>query len=223
MAHSLAKGWNKKWQRNWQRTLRGWWWRYFWRRGQRSAQHYKPLRYGRIALKPIHHLKNKDWHKVSQHFRDPEISHLNGTPPNLMPVWLIKKILKNDSNRTDRATFGIFEGALYIGTIELYDMTALTATLGIIIGERSHWGKGYGIEAIHALLHYAFEEKGLELIRLNTFGDNIRAQRAFKKVGFVERSRHKTRQGRDDIVMELYASAYRRLLEQPPVWHSHHH
>ena len=121
-----------------------------------------------------------------------------------MPLWLLKRLLRSDSQRTDRATFGIFdERDDFIGTTELYDVRGTEGTLGIIIGERTHWSAGYGPEAMHALLTYAYEELGLTLVRLETFGDNLRSQRAFKKVGFVETDRRVDANGRVDVRMEL--------------------
>lgn len=168
-----------------------------------------PLQYGRVQLKPLADLDREAWQRVHQHFRDPEISHLNGTPPNRMPLWLLRRVLKADSRRHDRETYGIFdETNTYIGTVELYDIRYSSATLGIIIGERSHWSRGYGPEAIHALLEYAFKALGLERVRLHTFGDNLRAQSAFKKVGFREIRRVPSGNGRLDIHMEIYRQSW---------------
>jgi GNAT superfamily N-acetyltransferase len=103
-----------------------------------------------------------------------------------MPMWLLRRVLRSDARRPDRRTYGIYdERGDYVGTIELYDLRGHEATLGIIIGERSHWGRGYGPEAIRALLDHAFTDLGLERVRLHTFADNPRAQAAFKKVGFA--------------------------------------
>ncbi len=166
-------------------------------------------RYGRVTLRPLSELDSGAWRRIQAHFRDPEIAHLNGTPPNRMPLWLLKRVLKADARRTDRTTFGIYdEDDAYIGTIELYDVRGSSATLGIIIGEHSHWGRGYGPEAIHALLGYAFQELGLDHIRLNTFGDNARAQAAFRKVGFREVTRSRIAGGRIDVHMELHRGAW---------------
>lgn len=162
------------------------------------------LKYGRISLRPLSELDQKDWKRVHNHFRDPEISYLNGTPPNRMPLWFLKRILKADSQRPDRATYGIFdERDDYIGTIELYDIRYDHATLGIIIGEKTQWNRGYGPEAIKALLGYAFGKLHLEKVRLSTFSDNARAQAAFKKIGFAEVRRVSSGNGRIDIHMEI--------------------
>ena len=173
-------------------------------------------RYGRVSLKPLSELDNIAWRRIHAHFRDPEIAHLNGTPPNRMPLWLLKRVLKADSRRNDRETFGIFdERDDYIGTIELYDIHYSTATLGIIIGERSHWSRGYGPEAIHALLGYAFNDLGLEQVRLSTFADNPRAQAAFRKAGFREVRRVDALQGRVDIQMEISKRSWLELVPMP--------
>lgn len=165
--------------------------------------------HGRVTLRPLDEFSESDWRRLQSHFRDPEIAHLNGTPPNRMPLWLLKRLLRTDSRRIDRATFGIFdERDAFIGTTELYDLRGRRATLGIIIGERSHWSRGYGPEAIRALLTYAFGVLGLETVTLNTFGDNERAQSAFKKVGFTEVRRQPDRSGRVDVHMELSRAAW---------------
>jgi RimJ/RimL family protein N-acetyltransferase len=170
------------------------------------------LHHGRVSLQPLTSLDNRAWRKLQSHFRDPEIAHLNGTPPNREPLWLLRRILKADARRRDRLTFGIFdEQDEYIGTCELYDIRGAQATLGIIIGEKSHWNQGYGPEAIRALLDHAFRELGLDRVVLNTYGDNTRAQRAFAKVGFRETGRTNGPDGRVDVHMQLRRDTWREL------------
>lgn len=167
------------------------------------------LEFGRVRLQPLADLDKGAWQRIHAHFRDPEIAYLNGTPPNRMPLWLLKRVLRADSRRADRETFGIFdENATYIGTVELYDIRYSSATLGIIIGEKTHWGRGYGPEAISALLEHAFITLGLDEVRLSTFGDNLRAQAAFKKIGFEEVRRVGAGNGRTDVQMTLYKNAW---------------
>jgi len=110
----------------------------------------------------------------------------------------------------------------YIGTIELYDMNREHATLGIIIGEKDYWSKGYGPEAIYALLCHSFDNLGLKRVKLNTYGDNIRAQRSFKRIGFVETKRIKNYRGREDVYMEIRKDAWQEFLRNPPQWHINH-
>lgn len=175
------------------------------------------LTWGRVELRPLTQLDRHAWRRLHTHFRDPEIAHLNGTPPSRLPLWLLRRMLRADAARHDRRTFGIFdEQAAYIGTVELYELRGSEATLGIIIGERSHWSRGYGGDAMRALLAYAFEELGLERVRLHTFGDNERAQAAFRKVGFIERQRQTGQRGRVDVHMTLVRAAWFELRGAPP-------
>lgn len=167
------------------------------------------LAHGRVTLRPLATVGPAAWKRIHAHFRDPEIAFLNGTPPSRMPMWLMRRILRSDARRPDRRTYGVFdEHDDYVGTVELYDLRGSEATLGIIIGERSHWGRGYGPEAIEALLEHAFDDLRLERIRLHTFADNPRAQAAFKKVGFVELRRVPARQDRVDVQMALERDAW---------------
>lgn len=167
------------------------------------------LAHGRVTLRPLADAGPAAWRRIHAHFRDPEIAFLNGTPPSRMPLWLLRRVLRSDARRPDRRTYGIYdERGDYVGTIELYDVRGHEATLGIIIGERSHWGRGYGPEAIRLLLDHAFADLGLERVRLHTFADNPRAQAAFKKVGFEERRRVPARQGRVDVQMALERAAW---------------
>jgi len=173
------------------------------------------LHFGRITLKPISKLDNKSWRKVRNHFRDPEIAHLNGTRPNGMPLWILRRVLKADSRKSDRETFGIFHKEEYIGTIELYDIAHNRANLGIIIGERDYWDKGFGPEAIMAILEHAFIHLGLQQVFLRTYNDNKRAQNAFKKAGFKEVRRFFDRaEERVNIQMKIPIEAYLEKIDR---------
>ncbi len=85
------------------------------------------------------------------------------------------------------------------------------ATIGIMIGEKDCWGKGYGSAAITTLLRYCFEELGMRRVDLITDSENHRAQRAYKKCGFrVEglMRQYRTKNGRiiDDVMMAILSS-----------------
>jgi RimJ/RimL family protein N-acetyltransferase len=57
--------------------------------------------------------------------------------------------------------------------------------VGIAIGDRADWSKGYGTDAMRVLLHFAFTEVNLRRVSLNVFGYNPRALRSYEKVGFT--------------------------------------
>ena len=61
--------------------------------------------------------------------------------------------------------------------------------VGISIGERKNWGKGYGTDAMKVILRYAFQELNLRRVSLSTFEYNPRAVRSYEKAGFVHEGR----------------------------------
>ena len=56
--------------------------------------------------------------------------------------------------------------------------------VGISLGERQKWGKGYGTDAMRILLRYAFTELNLQRVSLTVFEYNPRAIRSYEKAGF---------------------------------------
>ncbi len=74
-----------------------------------------------------------------------------------------------------------------IGEVMLVDLDHRngSAQLGIFIGEPGEWGKGYGTDAVNAIVDFGFAELRLERIWLNVWTENPRAQRAYEKAGFV--------------------------------------
>ncbi len=75
----------------------------------------------------------------------------------------------------------------HIGDVDLHhiDRWDASARLTILIGERSAWNSGFGTDAIGTLLFYAFEDLGLEEVRLRVFDFNKRAIRCYEKSGFA--------------------------------------
>jgi len=59
------------------------------------------------------------------------------------------------------------------------------AEIGIIIGDRRYWDKGYGTDAVNYLVDYIFENSSVVRIYLKTLASNKRAQKCFTKCGFA--------------------------------------
>jgi len=79
------------------------------------------------------------------------------------------------------------DGDCLIGEIGLDGIkyTHGDAFVGISLGERDFWGKGYGTDAMRVLLRFAFTELNLRRVSLDVFEYNPRAVRSYEKVGFV--------------------------------------
>jgi RimJ/RimL family protein N-acetyltransferase len=122
--------------------------------------------------------------------------------------WFEEAVTPSDSV----VTFGILEleTKRLIGTCSLMDINPVNglATLGIGIGETEFWGKGYGTEAVKLLVEYGMFFLNLHNIKLEVFGFNPRAIRAYEKAGFslVGRRRAARLLGGeryDDIIMDI--------------------
>ena len=61
--------------------------------------------------------------------------------------------------------------------------------LGIGLGDREYWGKGYGTDAVRVTLRYAFTELNLRRVTLGVFAYNPRAIKSYEKVGFIVEGR----------------------------------
>ena len=107
--------------------------------------------------------------------------------------WVQKKLAEG------AALFSMLEkdtGA-FIGNIELMDIADGAGELGIAITAAMQ-DKGYGTEAVRAMVEYGMDQLGLHRVFLKVFPDNARAIRVYEKCGFREYDRTE-----DDVFMEV--------------------
>jgi RimJ/RimL family protein N-acetyltransferase len=93
----------------------------------------------------------------------------------------------------DATKFTIEVDGKCIGSCALFNAnaTAQTCELGIGIGDKDYWGRGYGRESIRLLLRYAFRYLNCRKVWLRVHGANERAVRAYLACGFVEEGRQR--------------------------------
>ena len=74
-----------------------------------------------------------------------------------------------------------------IGEVMLVDIDRVngSAQVGIFIGEPDEWGKGYGTDAVRAIVDFGFAQLRLERIWLEVWTENPRARRAYEKAAFT--------------------------------------
>lgn len=75
----------------------------------------------------------------------------------------------------------------HIGNCSYFNMdeTKGEGEMGIMIGDRAYWDRGYGTDAILISLNHIFSQTSLKRIYLKTLKWNARAQKCFRKCGFV--------------------------------------
>jgi RimJ/RimL family protein N-acetyltransferase len=151
--------------------------------------------------------KLSDARKDYQWQTTPELVRLDATPP--LKISFSQYLLDYTSflrhlNPIRRA-FAIetFYGK-HIGNCVYYNINEAKeeAELGIMIGDRDYWNKGYGTDVVNTLINHVFRETNLERIYLKTLDWNQRAQKCFQNCGFTPYD-YLNRDGYNFVLMEL--------------------
>jgi len=138
---------------------------------------------------------------------DEELARFDAAPPLRTSFVNFLSSMNAQQRYPDsgRRSFAIEdEGGRHIGNVMYYNLRRETgeAELGITIGDRAHWGQGYGSDAVQTLVRFLFYSKGLHRVFLHTLDWNTRAQRCFGKAGFEQRGTV-WRDGQNFILMDV--------------------
>ena len=74
-----------------------------------------------------------------------------------------------------------------IGNLGFFNFDKFThcSEIGISIGEKEHWGQGYGKKALRLLINHGFDNLNLNRISLEVYSYNERAIAVYNKLGFI--------------------------------------
>lgn len=105
--------------------------------------------------------------------------------------WTLRNLRKyvNDmQNNRDSLFFAIIlkDRGRHIGNIKIGHINRIHkfADIGILIGDKSCWGKGYAKEAIKLVADYAFRSLKLHKLTAGAYATNAGSVKAFRKAGF---------------------------------------
>ncbi len=139
--------------------------------------------------------------------QDAELAYLDGSSLLTIPFWeyLLNYAEQFGYLSLERRGFAIetLDGK-HIGNCMYYNLNKYKGEteIGIMIGDRAYWDKGYGTDAVVALVNYLLEEMKLRRIYLHTLEENIRAQKCFEKCGFAPCG-FQLRDGHNFVIMEI--------------------
>lgn len=145
----------------------------------------------RVTLRAI---TPEDYPRLTEFKNDVEYELLGGgLPPRPRTLAQVSEFFDKVTKERDGFTFGIEADGTLIGDAGLFHLEQRngTAELGIGIGDRDYWGRGYGREAVGLLVNYGFTMHNLRKIWLETHGSNERAIRSYRAAGFVEEGRQR--------------------------------
>ena len=105
-------------------------------------------------------------------------------------AWLAARVSRPMSYGAVGFAIETKEG-VHIGAVDFHHASPedRAARLGIMIGEKAYWSKGYGTDAIRTLVRFGFDEMNLNRIDLTVDARNERAIACYRKCGFVEEVR----------------------------------
>jgi len=119
---------------------------------------------------------------------DPQVTQYteNHYYPNSMES--LKKYVKDKQENNHEIFLAIIvkNNNKHIGNIKLGPINWIyrIADIGVLIGERDYWGKGYATEAIGLITEYAFNVLGLHKLTAGSIGLNEGSVKAFQKNNF---------------------------------------
>jgi RimJ/RimL family protein N-acetyltransferase len=110
----------------------------------------------------------------------------------------------------------VAEDGRYIGNVGLKGIHPVHrhAEMGIAIGRKEDWGKGFGFDAVVTCLRYGFDTLGLHTIKIRAHQDHARGLALYRRVGFVDVGREREtvfQDGRfaDYIVLDMIDREFR--------------
>ncbi|MDO9445663.1 MAG: GNAT family protein [Dehalococcoidia bacterium] len=144
-----------------------------------------------VRLRP---LEPSDAERYVRWLNDPEVTRTLTVryPLGLDPERaIIERMAKHAGYRDVTFAIEVRETGEHIGSVGVGDCyrESRWGTLGIVIGAKEHWGRGYGEDALREMLRFAFWEMNLATVRLEVYASNARARDLYERVGFLVEGR----------------------------------
>jgi RimJ/RimL family protein N-acetyltransferase len=174
-----------------------------------TLEHPYMIQAEKVRLRFLH---EDDLKKCLCWLQDPEVNKFLSQDFNDLTETDERKWLREIKSSGKEHVFAIEDKLKkkYIGNCGLHkiDRDKKNATLGIVIGEKQYWGKGYGTDSIHAIIGYAKNELGLRYLQLNVYEYNHRAIKVYENCGFkrktvLKKNHYYNNKYWDTFVMEL--------------------
>lgn len=168
-----------------------------------------------VTLRPI---EPDDYPALAAFANDVEVELFGGgDPPTPQPLASVGAGYEQLRANPDSINFVITANDAeekLIGQCGLFrhDHLGRTVELGITIGVRDYWGRGYGREAVALLVDYAFRLRNMRKVHLAVHASNERAIRSYTAAGFAEEGRLREHVWSDGAYVDLVLMA---RLRQP--------
>lgn len=96
--------------------------------------------------------------------------------------WYQKYLQKDDD-----IMFSVLCRGKWVGAVALYNLHGTSAEFGrLMIDQKAAGKKGLGADVTRCVCEIAFQQMGMDRIRLEVYADNIPAMKTYLKVGFSQ-------------------------------------
>ncbi|MGL4990536.1 MAG: GNAT family N-acetyltransferase [Sarcina sp.] len=166
----------------------------------------------------LRYYKREDVIRAHKFINDYDISRVISTEA-IYPMSLEEEEHFIATNKSSDLNYNFaiesLESGEYIGGCGIHkvDSKNRICEIGIFIGDKNLWGKGFGTDALETLINFIFNELNLEKIKLAVYSFNDRAIKCYKALGFEEEGTLKReifREGKyhDVILMAMFREDY---------------
>lgn len=151
--------------------------------------------------------------------RDPEVTHNLGVP--MVPYGLTDEEawLESEFKRPiDERTMNIYiqapdgSGLKLIGNggFHAIDHKEQSAEIGLFLGDKNEWNKGYGTEAVKALIWHAFHNLNMHRVWLRVHAPNKGGIRAYEKAGMQHEGKFREAHYQEGRFVDVYSMSILR-------------
>lgn len=139
----------------------------------------------RILLRP---LSRRDVNEMYLSWlNDPEVNRFNSHAIFPYSKEELTRYVAGSSKDRSKVILAIVDKTTkrHIGnvTLQSIDWVARSAEFAILIGEKTKWGKGIGVEVGKLIVSYGFDHLGLHRIWCGTSSENIGMQKVAERIG----------------------------------------
>lgn len=134
----------------------------------------------------LRQLERKDAPLMYEWMTDPEITRFFRFDATKVTLESCRTFIENANRQDNTVHFAIVgENDEYLGTISLkeIDRNRRCAEYAVSTRKKVH-GTDVALQATQQIIHYAFDELGLDRVYLNVLAENRRANAFYRKAGF---------------------------------------
>lgn len=179
---------------------------------ENTSLHVNILQGEKVVLRPF---EEGDMPYLLQWYNDYELNKLAGWSNNKVSASRLRYNMARSFGSDPLNLMVDDMNGKPIGTIQLYDFNNQdkTCKLGIRIGDKDYWSRGYGGDAVNTIVEYAFDCLDIYRVDLRVYEYNERAARCYEKCGFKYEGRTRKSafidgQYYDEILMGLLKSEF---------------